>query len=67
MELLRMGFPGGSVIKNLMHIWSLGREDSLYEEMAMLFSIFARRIPWTEKPGRLQFVGSHKCWLQLSD
>ena len=45
MKLLRMGFPGGSVIKNLMHVWSLGREDSLDEEMTMLFSILARRIP----------------------
>ena len=33
---------------------SLGWEDSLEEGMAAHFSIFAWRIPWTEKPGKLQ-------------
>ena len=39
---------------------SLGREDALEEEMATHFSILAWRIPWTEKPGRLQSMGSQK-------
>ena len=33
---------------------SLGREDSLEKEMATHSSILAWRIPWTEKPSRLQ-------------
>ena len=33
-----------------------GLEDPLEEEMATHSSILAWRIPWTEKPGRLQFM-----------
>ena len=36
---------------------SLGRENPLEEEMATHSSILAWRIPWTEKPGRLQSMG----------
>ena len=36
---------------------SLGREDPLEKEMATHSSILARRIPWTEDPGGLQFMG----------
>ena len=32
---------------------SLGWEDSLEEELATHFSILARKIPWTEEPGRV--------------
>ena len=39
-------------------VQSLGREDSLEEEMAARSSILAWRIPWTEEPGGLQFIGS---------
>ena len=39
-------------------IRSLGREDPLEKEMAAHSSILAWRIPWTEKPGRLQSTGS---------
>jgi len=35
----------------------LGQEDVLEEEMPICSSIFAWRIPWTEEPGRLQFMG----------
>ena len=35
-------------------VWSLGREDPLEKEMVTHSSILAWRIPWTEKPGRLQ-------------
>ena len=34
-------------------IQSLGQEDPLEEGMATHSSIFAQKIPWTEKPGRL--------------
>ena len=36
---------------------SLGWEDSLQKEMATHSSICVWRIPWTEKPGRLQSTG----------
>ena len=39
---------------------SLGWEDPLEEGIATDSSIFARRIPWTEEPGRLQIMGSKK-------
>ena len=38
-------------------VWSLGREDPLEKEMATQTSILAWKIPWTEDPGRLQFMG----------
>ena len=34
-----------------MQVWSLGRKDTLEEEMETYSSILAWRIPWTEKPG----------------
>ena len=36
------------------------REDPLEEEMTTHSSILAWRIPWTEEPGRLQFIGSQR-------
>ena len=39
-------------------IQSLGREDTLEKRMATHSSIFAWRIPWTEKPGGLQSMRS---------
>jgi len=38
----------------------LGREDPLEEGMATHCSILAWRIPWTEEPGWLQFMGSQE-------
>ena len=35
-------------------------EDPLEEGMATHSSILAWRIPWTEKPGRLQSIGSQR-------
>ena len=43
-----------------MQVWSLGQEGSLEEEMATHSSILAWKIPWTEEPGRLQSLGSHR-------
>ena len=34
----------------------LGREDPLEKEMAINASLLARKIPWTEEPGRLHTV-----------
>ena len=36
---------------------SLGWEDPLHGEMAIYFSILAWRIPGTEEPDVLQFIG----------
>ena len=33
---------------------------ALEKEMATHSSVLARRIPWTEKPGGLQSMGSHR-------
>ena len=38
----------------------LGWEDPLEKEMATYSSILASRIPWTEKPGGLQSMGSQE-------
>ena len=63
-----MGFPSGSVVKNLLAISktqetgirSLDREDPLEKEMATHSSILAWRIPRTEEPVELQSTGSHR-------
>ena len=39
---------------------SLGQEEPLEEGMATHSSILAWRIAWTEEPGRLQSMGSHR-------
>ena len=43
-----------------MQVQSLGWEDPLKEGMAIHSSILAWRIPWTEKPGGLQSMGSQR-------
>ena len=50
------------MVKRLPTTWetwvqSLGQEDPLEKEMATHSSILAWKIPWTEEPGRLQFMG----------
>ena len=50
------------IVKNLpaiqeTRIQSLDGEDPLEKGMAIHSSILARRIPWTEEPGRLQSMG----------
>ena len=41
-------------------VWSLGQEDPLEEGMATHSSVLAWRIPWIEKPGGLQSIGSQR-------
>ena len=53
------------LLKNLPAIWktwfrSLDQEDPLGKGMAILSSIFAWEIPWTEESGRLQSMGSQR-------
>jgi len=50
-----------------MQIWSLGGEDPLEEGMAIHSSVLAWRIPWTEEPGWLQPIGSHRIGHNWSD
>ena len=63
--ILWRNLPGGAVVKNPpaeqeTQVPSLGQEDLLEKEMAAHFSILAWKIPWTEKPGRLQTIGSQE-------
>ena len=66
---LLQDFSGGSVVKKKKYrlpmqetpetlVQSLGRDDSLEEEVVTHSSICAWKIPWTEEPGRLQSMGS---------
>ena len=55
--------PVAQRLKRLPPMWetwvrSLGQEDPLEKEMVTHSSILAWRIPWTEKPGKLQSTGS---------
>ena len=43
-----------------MRVRSLSQEDSLEKGMAIHSSILARRIPWTEEPGGLQYIEFHR-------
>ena len=58
----RMGFPGGSVVKNPpsmqeIQVCCLDWEDPLEEGVATHSSILAWEIPWTAEPGGLQSMG----------
>ena len=58
-------FPGGSDGKASAYsagdrVQSLGREDLLEKKMATHSSTLAWKIRWTEKPGRLQSMGSQR-------
>ena len=71
------GFPDGSALKNppamqelqetQVQVPSLGGEDPLDEEIAAHSSILARRIPWTEEPGRLWSKASQRAGHNQSD
>ena len=67
-----MAFPGCSVVKNPPANAGLtasipGSERPSGEEMATHSSILAREIPWTEEPGRLEFMGLQKSQTQLGN
>ena len=49
-------------VQETQKIWirSLGRQDPLEKEMAIRSSILAWEIPWREKPGELQSMGSQR-------
>ena len=61
--IVKGGFPGGSVVKNLpavqeMQVQFLGQEDPWEKGIAPHSGTLAWRIPWTEEPGGLLSVGS---------
>ena len=63
--LVREASLVAQMVKNLPAVWetwvlSLGGEDPLEKGMATHSTILAWEIPWTEKPGRLQSVGSQR-------
>ena len=43
-------------------VQSLGREDSLEEELTTYSSILTWEIPWTEEPDGLPSMGLQKSW-----
>ena len=60
---LNQDFPVAQTVKNLpvmqeTRVQSLGQEDPLENGIATHTIILAWRIPWTDKPGGLQFMGS---------
>ena len=72
--VLLVEFSGSSMVKNspankeTSETWvrSLCWEDPLEEGMATHSSILGQRIPWTEKPGRLQSMWSQRVRLSTS-
>ena len=46
-------------------VWSLGQEDPLGKGMATQSTILAWRVPWTEEPGRSQFMTLKKSQTRL--
>ena len=60
---LNGGFPGGS--RQKIQIQSLAQEDPLEAGMAVHSSILARRILWTEEPGRFTVYSVAKSRTQL--
>ena len=56
----QLGYP--FTVREMQEMWvpSLGGEDPLKEEMATHSSILAWEVLWTEEPGRLQSMGSHR-------
>ena len=68
-QVFSFPFPDGAVGKKIhlpmqetqeMGVRSLGQEDPLEEGMATYSSILVWRIPWTDEPGGLQFMGSER-------
>ena len=62
---LRVASLVAQMVKSLLaiqetRVQSLDWKDPLEKGMATYSSILAWEIPWTEEPGRLQFIGSHR-------
>ena len=48
-------------------VWTLGKEETLKEEMATHSNILAWEIPWREEPGGVHSMESQKSWIWLSN
>ena len=48
------------MVRNWPEMKNVGQEDPLEKEMATHSSSLARKIPWTEEPGRLYSLQGHK-------
>ena len=64
-DIFKEDFPVAQTVKNLPamqepRVQFLGWEVPLEKGMAIHSSILAWRIPWTEKPGGLQSMGSQR-------
>ena len=64
-ETLFWGARVAQMVKHLSimwetRVWSLGWEDPLEKEMTIHSSILAWKIPWTEEPSGLLFIGSQR-------
>ena len=64
-DLIKGGFPGGSLVKNPPAnagdtVWSLCWEDPLEKKMATHSGTLAWEILWTEGPGELSSMGSQE-------
>ena len=60
--VIHMSYTPTQRVKNLpavheAQVQSLAQEDLLKKAMATHSTILAWKIPWTEEPGRLQFMG----------
>ena len=62
-----LGFPGGSVVKNPPEVQEMQRcgfdpwvGKIPCRRKCYSLQILAWEIPWTEEPGRLQSMGSHR-------
>ena len=71
-NMFNKGLPWWLMVKNPpamqeTQVQSLGQEDLLEKEMVIHSSIFAWEIPWTEKPGWLQSMGSQKSRARISN
>jgi len=59
---------GERPVQEAQEMWaqSLGQENPLEKEMPAYFSILAWKIPWTEEPRGLQFMGLQRVRQKLS-
>ena len=68
-HIVDLGFPGGTVVKNLPANAGDARDEGLIlswegpleQEMATHSSILGWKISWTEEPGGLQSMGLQRC------
>ena len=60
---IQRGYDWASLVAQMVQetqVQSLGQEGPLEKGMETHSSILAWKIPWTEKPGGLQFIGSQR-------